>query len=203
MGRARDLANILSSSGNVALDSEMGLTLITPTSISATGGSASISSTGAVSFTSASAISLNGVFSSTYSNYEILMNYTNTTNQNLFLRLRNAGSDYSSSTYYSGMVSIGTDSASVDGEISQAASSAYIGEVSDSSSITKFTITSPFIAERKLFAGLTFRTRVSGPTGKLSNFGGFVNNTSTYDGLTFIPASGTMTGTLSVYGYRK
>jgi len=41
-----------------------GLVQITPTSIAVTGGSGSISATGAVSFTSASAISLNGVFSS-------------------------------------------------------------------------------------------------------------------------------------------
>lgn len=62
MGRARDIANVLSSSTNIALDSELGLSLITPTSVATSGGSSTISATGAVSFTSASAISLNGCF---------------------------------------------------------------------------------------------------------------------------------------------
>ena len=181
--------------------SRAGLAKIVPSSVAVGSGTGSASTTGLVTFSAVSSVSLNGVFSSTYSNYEILLTHLNTTNQNLNLRLRNAGSDYSSSTYYSGMVSVGTDSTTVTGEISQAASSAYIGEVSDSNAITKFTITSPFVAERKLFSGLTFRTRVSGPGGKLSNFGGFVNNTSTYDGLTFIPNTGTMTGTITVLGY--
>jgi len=33
MGRARDIANVLSSSTNIALDSELGLSLITPKTI--------------------------------------------------------------------------------------------------------------------------------------------------------------------------
>ena len=107
MGRARDLANILSSSGNVALDSELGLSLITPTSIATTGGSAtsSISSTGAVSFTSASAISLNGVFSSAYENYKIVINITGVSTQmDILMRLNNNGTDNTSGIYSRGGV---------------------------------------------------------------------------------------------------
>ena len=103
MGRARDIANVLSSSTNIALDSELGLSLITPTSITATGGSAtsSISSTGTVSFTSASAISLNGVFSATYENYRVIFKGSLTTgSQDLKLRLRSSGSDNSTSNYF-------------------------------------------------------------------------------------------------------
>ena len=73
MGRARDIANVLSSSTNIALDSELGLSLITPTSVAVTGGSASISSSGVVSFSAASLVSLNDIFSATYTNYRITL----------------------------------------------------------------------------------------------------------------------------------
>ena len=99
MGRARDIANVLSSSTNIALDSELGLSLITPTSITATGGSGSIL-TNAVSFTSASAISLNGCFSSTYENYRVMFQVSGTSaNSNISFRMRSSGTDESGNNY--------------------------------------------------------------------------------------------------------
>jgi hypothetical protein len=56
------------------LDSYVGLRLITPTSV--TGGT--IGTTGAVTFSGASSVSLNGVFSSAYDNYRIVMNASGT-----------------------------------------------------------------------------------------------------------------------------
>ena len=72
MGRARDISKVFSTGTALATDTEVsttyqtkaaaGLTLLTPSTISNTGGSASIGTNGTVSFTSASAISLNDIF---------------------------------------------------------------------------------------------------------------------------------------------
>ena len=145
MGRARDLANILSSSGNVALDSEMGLSLITPTSVATTGGSNSISTTGAVSFTSASAISLNDVFSSTYDRYKIIINQTgaSVTNGQLQMRLRVAGSDNSATNYREQY--IGADLTTVYGGRSTGISFWFIGRVlNDHRTWVELDIINPF-----------------------------------------------------------
>ena len=111
MGRARDISKVFSTGTALATDTEVsttyqtkaaaGLTLLTPTSIVATGGSAtsSISSTGTVSFTSASTISLNDVFSTTYDNYRIIFRSTTSTTGQIKLRLRVSGSDNTTSNY--------------------------------------------------------------------------------------------------------
>jgi len=181
--------------------SRAGLAKIIPSSVAVGSGTGSADTVGNVTFSGASSVSLNGVFTSTYDNYEIIINHTCSANASAYFRLRNAGSDYTSSTYYAGMVSYFTDTTTLYGETSAAAAQAYIGEVSDSKAFTKFSISGALIAERKILIGTTYRTRVTGPTGKGSTFGVFVNSTSTYDGFTFYPSSGTITGTMVVYGY--
>jgi hypothetical protein len=198
MGRARDLANILSSSGNVALDSELGLSLITPTSIANTGGSASISSTGAVSFTSASAISLNGCFTSTYTNYQIILNVKGSGTLGLSLRLRSSGTDSSTSYYRNGIYAI-FSSATLNGVNSNNANEYSFGNVrnsEDSSYI--FDFLKPYVLDRTV---MTCR----GSGANYWDIGvAFHDLTNVaYDGFTIYPPSGNITGTVSVYGYRK
>lgn len=196
MGRARDLANILSSSGNVALDSEMGLSLITPTSIATTGGSGSISSSGGVSFTSASAISLNDVFSATYTNYRILITHSQTVDANyLGFRLRVGGTDASGSNYTRQLLRGITSSASSFQDANQTFH--VIGISGTTSGVLSCDIFRPFQTERtKLISTATILNNIS--------FWGADHSLSTsYTGFTLFPETSTMTGTISVYGYRN
>jgi hypothetical protein len=200
MGRARDLANILSSSGNVALDSELALSLITPTSIAATGGSATISTTGAVSFTSASAISLNDVFSATYLNYKILITYTSAPGVATRLRWRVAGSDNSGTDYnytvfrsnmFDGTTSSWTQTA--DGNTFH-----NIGETSSGeASASNIDVFQPFATAKTTYVQSSVRL------GSFYGGAGYFNATTSFTGFSIVPSSGTMTGTLSVYGYRN
>jgi hypothetical protein len=50
-----------------------GLRLIVPTSVSVGSGSGSVSATGTVTFSGASSLNINGVFSSTYNAYQIVL----------------------------------------------------------------------------------------------------------------------------------
>jgi hypothetical protein len=202
MGRARDLANILSSSGNVALDSELGLSLITPTSIAATGGSGSISATGAVSFTSASAISFNGCFTSTYQNYSIIVNYdsASATGYQLF-RLRANGTDNSTSNYYSSGLYNVSSLATPSGEIfSGTGATIKYMESTANDSFTKIDISNPQLTKKTVYSSIN--VRYSSVSVNYTNMGAF-NGTTPFDGITFYPSSGTITGTIKIYGYRN
>jgi hypothetical protein len=200
MGRARDLANILSSSGNVALDSELGLSLITPTSVAVTGGSAtsSISSTGAVSFTSASAISLNGVFNSNYLIYKVISTIQATSGTpNLQIRYRNSGTDSTSTNYFSfGIIGGGTAL----GQVSL--SGQTTGRISQiSTDLTYFSM--------DIYGPNTNTTMPSNVVSYYPSGGSYTTHTVDYNGVyvaegfTIFPATSSVSGTIMVYGYRK
>ena len=201
MGRARDLANILSSGGNVALDSELGLSLITPTSIANTGGSASISSTGAVSFTSASAVSLNDVFSATYDNYFLTGNLS-TTGGDALLRWRVGGVDTSTSNYNYGLFRKDFGSATFTGNDAQSTTNTLtFGAVNPGTSISGFwrNINNPFASQRTTSIGHTISS-----SGYAYYDSHLFPATTSFTGFTlFCSSTFTMTGTVSVYGYRK
>jgi hypothetical protein len=200
MGRARDLANILSSSGNVALDSELGLSLITPTSIAATGGSGSISATGAVSFTSASAINFNGCFSSTYDNYLVKLDYTASASNGMYLRLRASGTDANGTDYFRQMVT--GDGTTASGNRESSSTYYNFGYSNTGRSSATLEINSPFIA-RPTTGNVMFneQTNSSGVATRSSSWG---HNVSTaYDGMTIYPNTGTLTGSIRVYGYKN
>jgi hypothetical protein len=201
MGRARDLANILSSSGNVALDSEMGLSLITPTSIATTGGSGSISATGAVSFTSASAISLNGVFSSSYNNYRINFQPTASTqaDADLYIRGRVSGTDTTTNmasekiSQYSTTITGSELSGGVFGIMSS--NYAPFGQFS-------IEFKTPFLPQRTVWnASGSYVTNAGVPYQILVM--GYVDLNTSFDGFTILPGAGNITGTIRVYGYRN
>jgi hypothetical protein len=202
MGRARDLANILSSSGNVALDSEMGLTLITPTSVATTGGSASISSTGAVSFTSASAISLNDVFSATYQNYSMLVRLTGSTSITLNYRLRVGGADNSAASYQRQSLTA-LSSTVTGGQGADQTTGRICANLLTAPSIIEATFFNPF--ETTNTSGM-FKTTISSTSGSLVGLDFCTighDGSISFTGLSLLPSTGTKTGTISVYGYRK
>jgi hypothetical protein len=85
-----------------------GLKLLVPTSVAVGSGSASIGTAGQVTFTGASSVSINGVFSSTYDSYRIMFHVTSASANNYpILRLRASGTDNSSSNYNFGIRQFG------------------------------------------------------------------------------------------------
>ena len=203
MGRARDLANILSSSGNVALDSELGLSLITPTSIAVTSGSGSISATGTVSFTSASAISLNGCFTSAYDNYKIIISCkTGSSVDQMLMRLRASATDNTTSNYYYSTFGLDTSAASIALAKGDPQSYFRIGATGSDTSITEVLLSEPFTSNKTSYtqnSSLGYGTN----EGHFDVGGGFFSGTNVFDGFTFYMASLTLTGTIRVYGYRN
>lgn len=76
-----------------------GLIPMRPTSITSSGGSATINANGGVDFTSVTTLSLNGVFTSDYDNYFIIATNEQTSTESHNVRLRAAGTDASGADY--------------------------------------------------------------------------------------------------------
>jgi hypothetical protein len=198
MARSRDISKVLSSNTNIALDSELGLSLITPTSIVATGGSGSISSTGAVSFTSASAISVVGCFTSTYDSYKIMYFSDISTSGRIRMRLLNNTTPLTTNSYIRSQVSTNGSSPTQD------SGSDTLWELSgyDSSTLSMtadLTIVNPFKAQQTLISGIHGNTSPR----HLSISQNRQTDSTSFDGFQLISTSGTITGTIRVYGYRN
>jgi hypothetical protein len=208
MGRTRDVSKILTSNTSIlslASASSIyqtiattGLVEITPPTISTTGGSGSISATGVVSFTSASAISLNDVFSTTYTNYKIIINAVGTTEDALNFRYRVSGSDNSTSNYQHQIFQ--ADNTSLVGARNSGVTQTLISRTNSNTVSTSLEIFNPFATERT--------QSISNSIDPASNttmriIFGIFNATTSFTGFTVIAASGNITGSVSVYGYNK
>jgi phosphate-selective porin len=76
-----------------------GMVLMTPTSATGTGSSATIGTNGSVTFSSCVTLSLNGVFNTDYDNYMIVIRQDLNTVDNMVIRLRSSGTDATGSNY--------------------------------------------------------------------------------------------------------
>ena len=145
--------------------------------------------------------SVNSVFSATYDNYYIICYISNFSAEgDLRFRLRASGVDYSTGNHYIVIVS-GTFPSTLGFSSTTSDTSGYIGRGGVSTTNTFFaTLSNPQVAQNKQMVVTSFR--------QFSAFG--YNSTtstfptgSTFDGFTLIPISGTVSGSVSVYGFNK
>lgn len=174
-----------------------GLIKVTPTSIAATGGSSSLSGATAT-FTGTSTISLNGIFTATYNAYRIVIEALPSVNGSLRGRLRAAGTDNSSANYaYAApqiSYSAGTLTANAYGATDPLVT---FGQNTTANASTLFLdIAGAFSASIRT----NWASRMSSAS-FTDICGGQLTVSTSYDGITFFPASGTFTGTVTAYGY--
>ena len=186
MTKARDLAN-----------GGFGLVLIKPSTVT----NGTDNGKGTVTFSSVSSVSLNNVFSSTYTNYRIELNGTNaSTLLNWHAKMRASGSDstanYNSSEFWvSSAGSSGIGSYINNGGFFQI----NTNDNSNGGCPTWFDIFRPFEAAVTNVLGQGY----DGSAGKSKYFGGLHNVSTSYDGITIACNTGTISGIISVYGYNK
>jgi hypothetical protein len=193
--------SLSSASSTYQTKSSTGLTLLTPTSIANTGGTASIGTNGTVSFSSASAISLNDVFSTTYTHYKVVFYLVNSGFAGLQLRYRVSGSDYSGADYFTSKIYI-SDSFNPTKAKESSQTSSNIGPLWGGHNSYSYDIFNPFITTRTQIVG-TLNSLVDFSTWETHLIGGLLNTATSYTGFTIYPSSGNFTGSISVYGYNK
>ena len=172
----------------------IGMKLIVPTS--ATNGT--VGATGAVTFSGVSSVSLDGVFSSAYDNYKIVAFVKGSADAAGKFRFRTSGSDNTTSNYwwggyYQGYGATTTINPETGGG---AVNTATISGVSSLAGGFAADVFSPFSTDYTL---------VNAPSADSYNrqYSIQFRATTSFDGFTFYPGSGTITGTISVYGYNK
>jgi hypothetical protein len=154
---------------------------------------------GGTSFSAQSTVNLDSVFSATYQNYKIELFITASSQVMLQYRLRVGGASNTTANYSNQYLVL--DNTSVLAARNTGQTIGDVGQmVLSGISFMEVSVFDPFSAA---------------PTGMLTNTGCFVGEaymrnqanvmkaSTSFDGISFIPVSGTITGTVRVYGYRQ
>lgn len=156
------------------------------------------------SFTSVSAVSLAAnTFTATYRNYLININITASSDGvALNWRGRTSGTDNSNASYSfafrGARYTDGNATTGGNGTGQTAGRLNYL--INPGSNSLTATFFAPQLSSITSFVATTTGRGVADPAGALQG-GGFFDNTTSFDALSFYPATGTISGTYEVYGY--
>lgn len=159
----------------------------------------------ASSFSAVSSVSVDDCFTSEYDNYRVIVQTTAASSDgNTNMRLRAASTDASGSDYVWQQVLV--QSATVAGAGSGGLVAQWRWDDHDISvtptPTLAFDVISPGLAAKTLFTGAEVGVASNATFGFIFR-SGYHNLTTAYDGLTLLASSGTITGSIYVYGYRK
>ena len=177
-----------------------GLRAVVPTSVSVTGGgsSGSVGTNGTVTFSTAESVSINDCFSSAFTNYLLVCDFdTSGASANINARFRVGGVDNSTANAYNAQI-FNANSTTIAGLRETSTSFRIAGGANVATNGFIATIFRPFLVDTTAasshhansFAN-AFLTLVSATH----------NQNTSYDGLTLIPSSGSITGAITVYGF--
>ena len=171
-----------------------------PTSIvvAGAGSSASIRSDGGVEFSSATSLSLNGVFTAAYDNYMIGIRYTGSVNNvEFFARFRATTDNSTANSYvYQHLTAVSTTVNALRTTSNQAR---FGNTQTDRNGLTVY-VYGPYLAQPTAYRGVSAYA-FDGAT--IVEWAGTHNQSTSYDGLTIYPGSGNFTGLITVYGYAQ
>jgi hypothetical protein len=182
--------------------SQVGLVPIVPTSVAVGSGTGTVNSAGLMTFSGASSVSLNGVFTSSYTNYKIIISGLSSpagTYPSINAYFRASGTNVSSGYYVwgltsrnaAGIVQQGGSNTSAWAMASQIGASAY--------SSATMEIQSPAIA--KITTGNMTAGGFDSGTAVYTANHMFLNNANVYDGFSIVATANNVSGEIKIYGY--
>jgi hypothetical protein len=175
--------------------------LVKPSSIAKTGGSstATVSALGSVEFALCETLSLDGVFSSEYDNYMIVMRGSASAALNAFTRLRASGSDATGANYTAQFLDANNTSITGVRDVTQ--TSAATTDISDAANNGfQLYLYGPALAQPTAARSVTANGRDSA---RISDRAWTHSLSTAYDGFTFFRSgAATMSGRIAVYGMR-
>lgn len=176
--------------------------VVAPT-VNYSGGTATANTLGTITFTGVTSLSLNGVFTSAYRDYEIRINFSGSTGgvgTQQYFKLRSTGTDNSSAYYNSGWGHTSNSANTNFGGASNGSLWNYTntdGTYNVGAMMSTIKVSSPQVAistyciSHSWFIG----------NGHGSSIAASWNTSATpMDGFTIYPSSGTITGKIAVYG---
>jgi len=153
------------------------------------------------SFSAVSSQSVNDVFSATYDNYVIKFNTTTASgNPYIHLRMRVSGTD--TITGYCKQNFQVDNTTTLGARTTTDTAFNFVGYIASGfNNAFDFNLQNPFPALRTSAVGIWMTGADGGPEVNLAAWG--LNNATSYTGFTFITSTGNVTGSVSVYGYKK
>lgn len=177
--------------------------LVTPTSVATTGtgASATITTNGSVTFTAATGVILNGVFTSSYENYRIVFRCTADVSDSLFLRLRTGSSDVSGTNY--AWQDFNVSANTINSARTTSTTIVQFGQTYSDGGAAIIEVFAPYLAAPTLFRSMT----TMGP-GTAVNYvyevAGAHNVSTSYESISlYSTANAVMAGRVAVYGWNK
>jgi len=153
-------------------------------------------------FTGVSTVTADNVFTSSYTNYVLNVSWTGSAVGSVELQLRVGGVAATSNYNYQRLRAYAT---TIDALRTGASASIRVGANGTINLWNSFstTIYNPQLAQPTLFNSQLVPEDGSYPSPAIQIIAGNNSNATAYDGFSLAPASGTITGTYSVYGYSK
>ena len=181
---------------------KQGMTAIVPTGVTPSGGMATVGTNGVITLSAVSnELGINGLFTSGFDNYRLILNLNKSASYDLAVRMRSTGLDNSAAQYNSQRTGV---SGTATNASQQLAGTSWPWDQGAVIGATDFIVD-------LLGPALVTATRATTSFGSVSSTGATTVGTgyhvhsvaTAYDGLGLIFASGTVTGTIRVYGYNN
>jgi len=157
-------------------------------------------------FSAVSAINLNSVFTSTYTNYQLIVSCSGSAATDLNMRMRAASADNSANNYTWGLQGMQFAGASQYNVSSGGTALVSLFNIGALGTVTRnhfvYDILNPQTTDYTTYTGSNIYQNTS-VNGIMTQGQGVLSVTTSYDGITLYPATGTITGTYWIYGYKK
>lgn len=177
-----------------------GLVVMTPTSITYSGTSASINADGSVDFSAVTELTLNGIFTGDYDNYMIALRGTTSVSTGIFMRLTVGGVANSTASSYTRQYVYASDTTLT----AARASFDFFASPISSQGTQRVGGTLYFFGPH-LTQATALRSVEGDDVSSASTWdAAFTHNQSvSYDGLYLYPNTGSFTGLLTVFGFNQ
>lgn len=179
------------------------LTIYNGTSWTQVGNQPTLQFINSTTFSTATTVSLDSVFTATYANYKILVNITaaSVNGAQLNLRTRTVGpppADETGSNYRVGEYKVGVANSQAAASTNQSLlTNGTLGLMSSTAGFSvEINMYDPFVADNTKYHSI-------GAGGNLQVTGVAMIVSTVYQGLTIFPSSGNITGTMTVYGIKE
>lgn len=177
-----------------------GLVPIIPASVGVNAGTATINANGIISISGVTTLDINTCFSTTYENYRVVWRGISNGNTGIGFRLRSGSTTESGAIYGFTGFWYGTRGSSSN---ITASSTNWGGIFGHDKHAWSGDIIGPMSPNPTGLVGAGFAWATSDNATEAHNDSGMIRNSTQYNGLTFLnPSGGTLTGNLSIYGYR-
>lgn len=159
---------------------------------------------GPLDFSAVNAVQFDGYFVDEFPNYRVVVVLTAISNaaaQNLRMQMRAGGvTDTGATEYAYDRYGVSAGVANLQSDASEASTVWGVNGANATGLAATFDIFSPALASATRIAGVS--TSIGG-TPRASGHGGYHNQAAAYDGMNLFPDSGTITGSVWIYGYRE